>query len=224
MIGGFDKLTLLNFPNRVACTIFTRGCNFKCPFCHNSSLINKEEELIDEETIFKYLEKRIKILDGVCITGGEPLIHKNIKELIKRIKDMGFEVKLDTNGSNPELLKELIDEKLIDYVAMDIKNIFDKYDITSGTKVNIDNIKKSINIIEKSNIEYEFRTTIIKEYHSIEDIIEISKMINKKSNYYIQNFVYSDGVVNKDLHGFSSVELESIKNKINNKNIIFRDL
>ena len=127
IIDGFDKLTLLNYPDRVACTIFTKGCNFKCPYCHNSSLISLDKVNDKYEEVISYLNKRKGILDGVCITGGEPLIHKSTKDLIKEIKEMGFLVKLDTNGSNPAMLKELIDEKLIDYVAMDIKNTFDKY-------------------------------------------------------------------------------------------------
>ncbi len=226
-ISGFDKLTLLNYPGLVACTIFTKGCNFKCPFCHNSELIdmNSEYETIDEEEIIKYLIKRKNILDGVCISGGEPLIQKNIKILIKRIKDLNLKVKLDTNGSNPTLLKELLDEDLIDYVAMDIKNSFDKYDITSGTKTNLNNIKKSIKIIENSNIDYEFRTTIIKEYHVLKDIINILKCLNKKSKYYIQNFMDSDGVLNKNLHPFTNEELIEMKKELNEyKNIIFRDI
>lgn len=224
MIDGFDKLTLLNYPEKMACTIFTKGCNFKCPFCHNSSLIDLSINKDIHDEVISYLKKRKRILEGVCITGGEPLIHKNIKELIKEIKDIGYLVKLDTNGSNPILLKELIDSNLIDYVAMDIKNVFNKYNDTVGTKVNIDNIKKSINIIESAKIDYEFRTTIIKEYHTIEDIIEIRNMLNKKSKYYIQNFKNSDGVMDKSLTSFKISELEEMKNKLNNENTYFRDL
>lgn len=224
MIDGFDKLTLLNYPEKMACTIFTKGCNFKCPFCHNSSLIDLSINKDIHDEVISYLKKRKGILEGVCITGGEPLIHKNIKELIKEIKDIGYLVKLDTNGSNPVLLKELIDSNLIDYVAMDIKNVFSKYNDTIGTKVNIDNIKKSINIIESANIDYEFRTTIIKEYHTIEDIIEIRNMLKKKSKYYIQNFKNSDGVMDKSLTSFKISELEEMKNKLNNENTYFRDL
>ena len=224
IIDGFDKLTLLNYPDKVACTIFTKGCNFKCPFCHNSSLISLDKNNNKYNEVISYLKKRKGILDGVCITGGEPLIHKSIKELIKEIKSMGFLVKLDTNGSNPTMLKELIDEKLIDYVAMDIKNTFDKYEMTIGTKTNIDNIKMSINILESSNIEYEFRTTIVKEFHTFESIKEIIKMLNKKSKYYIQNFRNSDGVLDKKLNGFKIEELENLQKELDNKNIYFRDL
>ena len=224
IIDGFDKLTLLNYPDKVACTIFTKGCNFKCPYCHNSSLISLDKVNDKYEEVMSYLNKRKGILDGVCITGGEPLIHKSTKDLIIEIKNMGFLVKLDTNGSNPAMLKELIDEKLIDYVAMDIKNTFDKYEMTIGCKTNIDNIKRSIEIIENSNIDYEFRTTIVKELHTIDDIKGIASMLNKKSKYYIQNFRNSDGVLNKNLNGFTKEELEILQKEIKNKNVYFRDL
>ena len=223
-ISGFDKLTLLNYPDKVACTIFTSGCNLRCPFCHNSGLVTNNYNEISFDSIYEYLKKRVGILDGVCITGGEPLIHADIKDYIKKIKDLGYLVKIDTNGCNPKLLKELIDLKLVDYIAMDIKNIYSKYDITSGVKVNIDNIKKSISIIENSGIDYEFRTTIVKEFHSTQDIKEILSYISSNSNYYIQNFKNSNDVFNKNLSSFSEKELVEMKNKINNKNIYFRDL
>ncbi len=223
-ISGFDKLTLLNYPDKVACTIFTSGCNLRCPFCHNSGLVTNNYNEISFDSIYEYLKKRIGILDGVCITGGEPLIHTDIKDYIKKIKDLGYLVKIDTNGCNPKLLKELIDLKLVDYIAMDIKNIYSKYDITSGVKVNIDNIKKSISIIENSGIDYEFRTTIVKEFHSTQDIKEILSYISSNSNYYIQNFKNSNDVFNRNLSSFSENELVEMKNKIDNKNIHFRDL
>ena len=223
-ISGFDKLTLLNYPDKVACTIFTSGCNLRCPFCHNSGLVTNNYNEISFDSIYEYLKKRIGILDGVCITGGEPLIHADIKDYIKKIKDLGYLVKIDTNGCNPKLLKELIDLKLVDYIAMDIKNIYSKYDITSGVKVNIDNIKKSISIIENSGMDYEFRTTIVKELLSTQDIKEILSYISSNSNYYIQNFKNSNDVFNRNLSSFSEKELVEMKNKINNKNIYFRDL
>lgn len=223
-ISGFDKLTLLNYPDKVACTIFTSGCNLRCPFCHNSGLVTNNYNEISFDSIYEYLKKRIGILDGVCITGGEPLIHADIKDYIKKIKDLGYLVKIDTNGCNPKLLKELIDLKLVDYIAMDIKNIYSKYDITSGVKVNIDNIKKSISIIENSGIDYEFRTTIVKEFHSTQDIKEILSYISSNSSYYIQNFKNSNDVFNRNLSSFNENELVEMKNEINNKNIYFRDL
>lgn len=225
LISGFDKVTLLNYPGLVACTIFTKGCNLKCPFCHNSSLISgNDDTYIDEDEIFKYLNKRKNIIEGVCISGGEPLLQKDIKEFIRKIKLLGLKVKLDTNGTNPDLILSLINDNLLDYIAMDIKNIKSKYELTSGAKVKIENILKSINIIENSGIDYEFRTTIIKEFHTLSDIDYISKKLDKKSKYYIQNFVKSDAVLDKNLHSFTSDELKEMKQILNNENIIFRDL
>ncbi len=206
-IAGVQKVTLLDYPGKVACEIFTQGCNFECPFCQNSSLIpitNTGE--FSEEEIFEYLNLRKNILDGVVITGGEPTVQKDLKGFIKKIKDLGLLVKLDTNGGNPKVLQELIDEKLVDYVAMDIKNIFNKYNITSGKKINLDNIKKSIEILKASKIDYEFRTTIIKEMHSLDDIISICKLVGN-AKYYLQNFEDSENVIDHSLHGFSREEL-----------------
>lgn len=206
-IAGVQKVTLLDYPGKVACEIFTQGCNFECPFCQNSSLIpitNTGE--FSEEEIFEYLNLRKNILDGVVITGGEPTVQKDLKSFIKKIKDLGLLVKLDTNGGNPKVLQELIDEKLVDYVAMDIKNIFNKYNITAGKKINLDNIKKSIEILKASKIDYEFRTTIIKEMHSLDDIISICKLVGN-AKYYLQNFEDSENVIDHSLHGFSREEL-----------------
>ena len=228
-IGGFQKVTLLDFPTKIACIVFTKGCNFKCPYCQNGSLVLNTEDgdLIDLEEIFFYLEKRKKVLDGVCISGGEPLIQKNIKELLVEIKSMGFLVKLDTNGTNPVTLKKLIDLKLVDYVAMDIKNSFSKYNITvGGVNPFVENIKKSIEILEEIDIPHEFRTTIVKELHTINDILEIGKMFCPKTKYYLQNYEESENVIKKGLHGFSSLELEKIKNSLKKimPNLIIRGI
>lgn len=206
-IAGVQKVTLLDYPGKVACEIFTQGCNFECPFCQNSSLIPKTNTgEFSEEEIFEYLNLRKNILDGVVITGGEPTVQKDLKGFIKKIKDLGLLVKLDTNGGNPKVLQELIDEDLVDYVAMDIKNIFNKYNITAGKKINLDNIKKSIEILKASKIDYEFRTTIIKEMHSLDDIVSICKLVGD-AKYYLQNFEDSENVLNHSLHGFSREEL-----------------
>ena len=226
-ISGFQKLTLLDFPDKVSCIIFTQGCNFKCSYCQNSVLIpHKCDEQIEEEKILEYLKKRKNILDGIVISGGEPTVQKDLYEFIKKIKSMGFLVKLDTNGSNPTLLKKLIDENLLDYVAMDIKNIFNKYKIVAKTCVNIDNIKESIKILCKSNIDYEFRTTIIKNIHSIEDILEICSYFNPKEKIYIQNFEQSENVIDKKLMSFSQEELIEIEKQIKERypNVIVRNL
>ena len=160
-IGGLQKLTLLDYPDHLACIIFTQGCNLRCPFCHNSELLDlKKDGEFSEEEIFNYLIKRRKVLDGVVITGGEPLLQPNIDLFIEQVKSLGLKVKLDTNGTSPTLLNKLIKNNLIDYIAMDIKSDWDTYKEVSGCpRINLDKIKESIKIIEEANLRYEFRTT-----------------------------------------------------------------
>ncbi len=213
-ISGFNKLTLLDYPGYMACIIFTQGCNYKCSFCHNSKLIGrKNDESYKEEEILEFLEKRKNILEGICISGGEPLIQKELKEFLIKIKDIGYKVKIDTNGSYPDALKDLIDNKLVDYVAMDIKNDFNNYEKTAGV-TNIDNIKKSIDILLNSDIDYEFRTTIVKELHTMDNIINIAKLIKGTKNYYLQKFIDSGDLVKKDLHALSDKEMKNIEKEI----------
>ena len=225
-INGMQKLTLLDYPGNVACLIVTQGCNFRCPFCHNSGLLdmNNNCEKIDEKEVFKYLEKRKGLLDGVCISGGEPLLQKDIEYFIRKVKDLGYKVKLDTNGSSPKKLKQLIEEGLIDYVAMDIKNDFLNYDKTAGMCTNIDNIKKSIEIIENSNIEYEFRTTIVKQFHDVGKLEKIIQYIGPNARYYIQNYQDCSSVLQRGLDGFDEEELLNIKNTLGVKypNLVVR--
>ena len=198
-IGGFQKMTVLDFPGKIACIIFTHGCNFKCPFCHNARLVTEDGDFFDEEEILSYLNKRRGILDGVCISGGEPLIHgEAIFELMRKIKELGFLIKLDTNGYLPNKLKFAIDNGLVDYVAMDIKNSPDKYPQTAGIDiVDMEKIKSSIEIIMSSSVDYEFRTTVTKELHTPEDFVEIGKLIRGAKRYYIQNFVDSGGIISE---------------------------
>ena len=225
-INGMQKLTLLDYPGNVACLIFTQGCNFRCPFCHNSGLLdmNNNCEKIDEKEVFKYLEKRKGLLDGVCISGGEPLLQKDIEDFIRKVKDLVYKVKLDTNGSSPKKLKQLIEDGLIDYVAMDIKNDFLNYDKTAGMCTNIDNIKKSIEIIENSNIEYEFRTTIVKQFHDVGKLEKIIQYIGPNARYYIQNYQDCSSVLQRGLNGFDNEELLNIKNTLGVKypNLVVR--
>ena len=223
-IVGLQKLTLLDYPGRVACTVFLQGCNFKCPFCYNSSLIDSNDNnFLSTNDFFDFLDKRKKVLDGVAITGGEPLLNPSIKEFIKKIKEKGFLVKLDTNGSNPNLLKELIEENLVDYVAMDIKNTFEKYQITTGVNVDIENIKKSIHLLINSSIDYEFRTTVVKEFHNIEDFKLIGEQIKGAKNYFLQSYQEKDSVLSKNLHPLSTDELQAclkvVKEFLNNASI-----
>ena len=215
-ICGLQKVTLLDFPGHVACTVFLGGCNFNCPFCYNASLIGSvdAEELMSSDEFFKYLNNRKGILDGVAITGGEPLLHKEVKEFIQRIKNLGFKVKLDTNGSFPKGLKNLIDEQLVDYVAMDIKNTLDKYCLTVGCKINIEDIKESIQILINSNIDYEFRTTIVKEYHSIDEFTKIGELIKGAKKYFLQCYQYRDSVREKTLNAMTKEELTLCLEKV----------
>ena len=195
-ISGFQKLTLLDFPGHTACTLFTSGCNMRCPFCHNTPLVTgAAEENYEAEEIFSYLRKRQGLLDGVAITGGEPLLQKDIVSFITNIKQMGYKVKLDTNGSKPEVLRELVDLSLLDYIAMDIKNSKEKYSLTSGVEINIEDIEKSVDIIKKSGIPHEFRTTVVKELHTENDIEAIALWLGRNEKYYLQQFKDSGDIL-----------------------------
>lgn len=190
LIGGLQKSSLIDYPEKISAIIFTQGCNFKCPYCHNPELISgKQQTGIDEVQILNFLASRQGKLDGVVITGGEPTLHKDLPEFIKQIKILGFSVKLDTNGTNPEMLESLIHENLIDYVAMDIKAPIEKYKEIVCADVNTDNILKSIDILKKSDIDYEFRTTVIKSQLLTEDFENIGKLIKNSEKYYLQRFV-----------------------------------
>ena len=197
---GIEKLSLVDFDGYVACTLFTGGCNYRCPFCHNSPLIH-HQPTIDLNEIFDYLNKRKKMIDAVVITGGEPTIHKELPDIIKLIKNLGFKIKLDTNGTNPKMLKELIDKKLIDYVAMDIKTSFKTYYLVTGVNTPLlDSVKESINILKTSNIDFEFRTTLVKEFHNLDTINEMKELVNGAKKLFLQKFVLRDTCLNRDLH------------------------
>ena len=188
---GLQKLTLLDYPGKMACTVFTGGCNFRCPYCHNRSLVflNENDGEILTGDILDYLETRKKILDGVCISGGEPLLQKGIKDFIRKVKDLGMLVKLDTNGSSPDILKELIDEGLVDYVAMDIKQYPEKYLKTIGLEnFDLKEIERSKDLLLQGKVDYEFRTTVVREFHEIEDFAKIGEWIKGARRYYLQNF------------------------------------
>ena len=205
IIKGLQKTTLLDFPGKVACTVFTGGCNFRCPFCHNASLVLHAGEVdeISENEFFSYISKRKGILDGVCITGGEPLLSNGIEDFIRKIKDLGLLVKLDTNGTFPQKLNALLDEGLIDYVAMDIKNSREKYALTAGVNEFPAAIEESIKLIMEKAPDYEFRTTVVKELHSPQDIVNIAKWINGAKHYFLQSYTDSGDIL---MDGFSAYD------------------
>ncbi len=214
LISGIQKLTLLDFPGKTACTIFCYGCNFVCPFCHNALLVTeKAENLIDEEEIFSFLRKRQGILDGVCVTGGEPTLQKDLKAFLKKVKDMGFAVKLDTNGYKPDILREIIDEDLCDYVAMDIKNTPEKYALTVGKDIDTDKILQSISILKEGKIPCEFRTTVVKEFHTEKDIAEIAHLLKGNVRFFLQQFKDSGNLIEDGLSAYSKEEMRSLTEK-----------
>lgn len=205
-IFGFQKLTLLDYPGKMACTLFAGGCNFKCPFCHNSDLVFLPENMveIDQEDILNFLEKRKNILEGVCVTGGEPLLQNGLRDFLRKIKDMGYLVKLDTNGSFPDQLKDLVEEGLVDYVAVDIKNAPKKYNKTIGLEgYRLDSIKSTVQYLLEDHVDYEFRTTIIKEFHTENDMKLIGEWIKGAKRYYLQNFEDNENVIKEGLHACS---------------------
>lgn len=211
-ISGIQKLTLLDYPGKVACTIFTPGCNFRCPFCHNASLVYSRAQEIDEEEILSFLKGRRGILDGVCITGGEPLLQKDIASFIKKVKELGYLVKLDTNGSFPERLGELLKENLVDYVAMDIKSSRKNYHLAAGENcVDISKTEQSVSLLKQSGIPHEFRTTTVKGIHTKEDFEDIALWLDGEENYFIQQYKISDDMIGEEFEEFSKQELEKFK-------------
>lgn len=214
-IHGFQKMTLLDFPGRVACTVFTGGCNLRCPFCHNALLVTQlsKEDIISAESIFSYLEKRKEILDGVAITGGEPLLQPDIASFIRKIKNMGYAVKLDTNGAYPTKLRDLVEEGIVDYVAMDVKNCKEKYGETVGIpNFDISKIEKSVEFLMQGKVDFEFRTTVVKEFHTVEDIEKLAEWIKGAPKYYLQNFTDSGNLIGENLHECDKKTLEIMKN------------
>jgi pyruvate formate lyase activating enzyme len=210
---GLQKLTLLDYPEKMAATLFTGGCNFRCPFCHNASLVMPKsfEAQITEGEFFDFLKKRQGILEGVCITGGEPTLQKDLSEFIGKIKELGYLVKLDTNGFIPSKIKELAQNKLIDYVAMDIKNCPDSYGRTVGIEnFNITPILESVEYLKSSGLDFEFRTTLVKDLHTEEDIIKIGKWLGDVPKMFLQSFKDSGDLISGGLVGFDEKEMQSL--------------
>ena len=241
-IHGLNKLTLLDYPGHMACLIFTGACNYRCPFCHNASLVlnPNSQPALSEEEIFAFLQSRKGILEGVCISGGEPTLQADLPEFIRKIRAMGFHVKLDTNGSRPGILKGLLDEGLLDYVSMDIKNTPEKYLTTIGIPAETtsgctpagnchsnksisgfdnlitDSVRQSAELLMQSGVPYEFRTTVVKELHSKEDLLTIGKWLNGAKAYYLQSFRDSETLGGAAPGQFHAYEPEQMR--------VFRDM
>ena len=201
-IHGLQKMTLLDFPGHVACTVFLGACDFRCPYCHNYELVDgSAPPVLDDTELFRFLEKRRGLLDGVAITGGEPCLHRDLPVLMRRIRDMGFSVKLDTNGAHPALLSTILDEGLADYVAMDIKNSPEKYAVTVGlSSIDLTPIRESAGLLMRGQVDYEFRTTVVDEFHAGQDFEAIGAWIRGARQYFLQAFTDRDSVPFGNLH------------------------
>ena len=210
ILCGFQKLTLLDFPGRVAATVFTGGCNLRCPFCHNASLVThtKDTPILSVDEVLTYLRRRQGILDGVCVTGGEPTLQVDLPDFLRRIKAMGYAVKLDTNGTHPDMLRRVVFEGLADYVAMDIKSCREKYGITAG-KIPFDlaPIEESIRFLMSGSLPYEFRTTVVRGIHSVSDFTAIGQWIAGAERYFLQGFVDSGSLIGGGFAAFSPDEM-----------------
>ena len=220
MLVGLDKMSLLDYEDKISCVLFYKACNFRCPFCHNGLTVLEANTSIDFNEALSYLKTRVGLIDAVVFTGGEPTLEPELKNHIKQVKELGFLVKLDTNGTNPEILKDLIESKLIDYVAMDIKNNLKKYPLTTGVNnINETKLLESIHIIMNSGISYEFRTTLVDEFHSEKTIRDMGELIKGASKIYLQKYVYREGVIAKSLHPVEEAKansfVEILKNFVN---------
>lgn len=190
IICGMEKFSMVDYDGYIACTVFTKGCNFLCPFCHNSSLVTGDAAEIPESDVFDYLTKRKGLVDAVCITGGEPTLQRGLKDFILKVRALGYRVKMDTNGTNPALLHELLTEGLLDYVAMDVKTDFDHYEDVTGTSnpALIDRVKESVGILKTLAPDYEFRTTVIAEYHTEDRFPAIAEIVRGAKRFFVQKF------------------------------------
>ena len=204
---GIDKFSLLDYDEKVSVVLFSPACNFRCPFCHNGESVLNSNTPIPFEEIYQFLKSRVGLIDAVVFTGGEPTLMPELKERIKLVKELGFLIKLDTNGTSPDILEDLINEGLLDYVAMDIKNSESRYASTAGCqKINFENIRKSIEILKKNRVNYEFRTTLVKEFHNEKSMLEMTNLLRGAKILYLQKFVDRDGVIQKGLHDISIEE------------------
>jgi len=213
IIGGLEKFSLIDYPEHLSAIVFTKGCNFRCQFCYNPMLVwpdqsaktnNEDHSYIEENDLLVFLRSRIGKLDAVVVTGGEPTLHADLPEFLAGIKKLGFKIKLDSNGTNPEMLKTVIDQELVDYLAMDIKAAPQKYDLATGVQPDMEKIKESIKIIKNSGLPYEFRTTVVPELATVKDISEMGEMISGADKWYLQKFKSDTALVNRDFENFKA--------------------
>ncbi len=207
IFGGLQKLTLLDYPKHVACTVFTVGCNFRCPFCHNASLVDGYGDEWTESEVLTFLAKRKNVLEGVCLTGGEPLLQRDAADFLRKVKDLGYSVKLDTNGSFPDRLSELIDLGLVDYVAMDVKNSREMYSATAGVNVDLSAVERSVEYLLQGKTEFEFRTTVTRTFHTERSIVDMAKWLAKAPRWYLQQFVRGNDLIDDAVSGYGDDDL-----------------
>ncbi len=218
IFAGLQKLTLLDFPGYVACTLFTRGCNMRCPFCHNASLVTRadEQKLYSNEEILAFLKKRQGVLDGVAITGGEPTLMRGLVDFMAEVRELGYKIKLDTNGTRPEILKDIVSRGLVDYVAMDIKNCRERYGETVGfdSGYDLSPIDESIDFLMSGKVDFEFRTTVSRTFHTEEDIVRIGQWIAGDEKFFLQQFKDSGDVIGHGIKGYDNDEMRVLLDKI----------
>ena len=205
VIKGVQELTLLDYPGHMAATIFLGGCDYRCPFCHNASIVERPKEgtYYDQEEVLSFLKTRRHILEGVCVTGGEPLLNADVEPFIKTIKELGYDVKLDTNGNHPDRLKKLVEEHYVDYVAVDIKNCKEKYGLTNGLPhFSLHNVEETVDFLMTNVVPFEFRTTVVQEFHTADDFKAIGAWIKGPEHYYLQGFVDSGDLICEGLHAW----------------------
>ncbi len=210
-IQGLQKMTLLDYPGKVACTVFLGGCDFRCPFCHNGELVlSPAPAQMDQEELLAFLKKRRGLLDGVCVTGGEPLLRPDLGQLLEAVKALGYPVKLDTNGSHPAALRDLAQRKLVDYVAMDIKNSPALYPLTAGVpELDLGPIRESVAFLLEGTVDYEFRTTVVREFHDGDSFRAIGPWLAGAKQYFLQSFVDRDTVIREGLHPWDRESLQT---------------
>lgn len=211
--AGLQKMTLLDYPGLIACTAFLPGCNLRCPFCHNASLVlpQREKDVILEEEMLSFLTSRKKKLDGICVTGGEPTLYTELPTFLKKAKDMGFRVKLDTNGTNPGMLRQIVEEGLCDYVAMDIKNSPCKYNVTCGGRDVLEQVTESVKFLMDGTMDHEFRTTVMHPYHTPDDLKQIGQWLKGAKRYFIQNFVDSGDLLSDGMSALTEQEMKALQ-------------